>query len=415
MSLTRTPAVLLSALAGLSSCAAPSSFRVDPVIGDCVTKDVVFFGELHDNAACHAQQLALLKALHAQRKDVVVSMEMFERDVQDLVDKFLASEIDEPSFRTKARAWKNWESYRDVVRYAAANHIPVLAANAPLELVRKVSRGGGVASVAGAKFVAREISAPRDEYFEDFVVRMTDANHFADVQIKPWMERFYEAQCVRDDTMAETITDYLAAAHAKGRHPVVLHMCGALHSAKRRGTVARVLRRMPGLQVRVITTSDDLYFYSRGASGDFELLVPKSKSETKPGAKHPAGPTKSTAKHPSVPGKSTAKSTAKPTAKAPPTAEQPPSGARPGLGFKPAYESDAVGVEVELVVEGSAADKAGIKRGDVIRKLAGQEIDDVRRYSDVLGGLKIGQSIEVEFEREGKRLKVPVVVGESHR
>ena len=78
-------------------------------------------------------------------------------------------------------------------------------------------------------------------------------------------------------------------------------------------------------------------------------------------------------------------------------------------------QGDEDGCGVQMVSEGSAADKAGIKAGDLIVKLAGEDIEDVRAYSDVLGGLKIGEKVKVVVMRGGKRLELDVTVGESRR
>jgi hypothetical protein len=45
--------------------------------------DVVFFGELHDNTLAHQQRFMLFQKLAAERGDVIVSMEMFERGRAD--------------------------------------------------------------------------------------------------------------------------------------------------------------------------------------------------------------------------------------------------------------------------------------------------------------------------------------------
>ena len=56
-------------------------------------------------------------------------------------------------------------------------------------------------------------------------------------------ERFYLAQCIKDETMAESIVD---ARLASARDAIVVHFDGAFHSDYSQGTVARVKRRQPG-------------------------------------------------------------------------------------------------------------------------------------------------------------------------
>jgi uncharacterized iron-regulated protein len=64
-------------------------------------------------------------------------------------------------------------------------------------------------------------------------------------------ERYYWAQCVKDETMAESI----AAAFAKqtGRPAVIVHVTGAFHSDFGAGTAERVRRRLEGRRVAVVS------------------------------------------------------------------------------------------------------------------------------------------------------------------
>lgn len=361
------------------------------IVGDCAAQDVVFFGELHDNDRCHEQQLGLLKSLFAARSDVIVSMEMFERDVQGEVDAFLAGNLAEEEFRKRARAWKNWHHYRGIVQFAKKNALQVIAANAPIDLVRKVSKGGGLAAVQDEPDVAREVLAPRDAYYDNFVAAMSG---HGDLDEKK-MRLYYEAQCLRDDTMAESIARALGAARASGRNPLVLHLCGRMHSDGRLGTVQRLLRRMPGVAVRVISTSPVAWF--RTGSGDFRLLAPHMNKT------RPAPMTKPATTAKADPGKAV-----KPTKVDP--------NARPGLGFKPLYDiGEQYGVGVDYPIPGGPAAKAGIKGGDIITSLDGEELQDIEHYTEVLAEQTIGKKVKIVVLRDKKKISLDVVIGVSGR
>ncbi|MEE2888032.1 MAG: ChaN family lipoprotein [Planctomycetota bacterium] len=389
LALLLTPACSITVTSSAGSKGAWVGFQA--IVGDCAAHDVVFFGELHDNDRCHEQQLGLLKSLFAERSDVIVSMEMFERDVQAEVDAFLAGNLAEEEFRKRARAWKNWHHYRGIVQFAKKNALQVIAANAPLALVRKVSTGGGLAAVRGEPDVAREVLAPRDVYYDRFVAAMSGHG----VLDEEKLGLYYEAQCLRDDTMAESIAMALSAARASGRNPLVLHLCGRMHSDERLGTVQRLQRRMPGLAVRVISTSTVAWY--RTGSGDFQLLAPhmikmRPAPQTKPATTAKADPA-----HPTKP------------AKVDPNA-------RPGLGFKPLYDiGDQYGVGVDYPIPGGAADKAGIKNGDIITSLNGEELQDIEHYTEVLAEQKIGKKVKVVILRDKKKISLEVVIGVSGR
>ena len=63
--------------------------------------DVIFFGEMHDDAVGHAIQAEAFRRIFAEygsKRSVVLSLEMFERDVQTVVNEYLASLISEQHF-----------------------------------------------------------------------------------------------------------------------------------------------------------------------------------------------------------------------------------------------------------------------------------------------------------------------------
>ena len=75
--------------------------------------DVVVIGEYHDHLANNLAELALLRALRPRVPGLALSMEQFERDVQPVVDDYLAGRIGEATLKREGRAWGNYdEAYR---------------------------------------------------------------------------------------------------------------------------------------------------------------------------------------------------------------------------------------------------------------------------------------------------------------
>jgi uncharacterized iron-regulated protein len=70
--------------------------------------DVVMFGEQHDDGPTHRLQLALLERVARRGAAVTLSLEMFERDVQPLLDGYLTGGLEEPEFLAAARPWPNY-------------------------------------------------------------------------------------------------------------------------------------------------------------------------------------------------------------------------------------------------------------------------------------------------------------------
>lgn len=74
-----------------------------------------------------------------------------------------------------------------------------------------------------------------------------------------------------------------------------------------------------------------------------------------------------------------------------------------------------VGVSVSEVVQNSAADKAGLKRGDIITKINETEITSKIQLSELISSIRTGTEVEVTFMRgmEGgyQEMKVKAVLG----
>jgi serine protease Do/serine protease DegQ len=71
----------------------------------------------------------------------------------------------------------------------------------------------------------------------------------------------------------------------------------------------------------------------------------------------------------------------------------------------------ASGALVTQVVEGSPADKAGVRVGDVITAANGQAVKSNTELRNVIGLLRVGDSLDLGLVRDGKPVRVTAVVG----
>lgn len=241
--------------------AASRDVAFDSVVRQLARADIVFFGEQHDDPETHRVEFGLLDAIGRAGRPVILSLEMFERDVQSVLDDYLAGRIAEADLLAKARPWDRYVTdYRPMVELAKARGWPVVASNVPRTMAAAVGRKGLAAldtlNATERSWAARENLCPDDAYRRRFLETMR--GHSAggaapapgDTLPSAVAQRFYLAQCVKDETMAESIT--LAWQRAP-RNAIVVHYDGAFHSDYRQGTVDRVARRLPRARLAVLT------------------------------------------------------------------------------------------------------------------------------------------------------------------
>ncbi|HFC53123.1 MAG TPA: PDZ domain-containing protein, partial [Gammaproteobacteria bacterium] len=78
------------------------------------------------------------------------------------------------------------------------------------------------------------------------------------------------------------------------------------------------------------------------------------------------------------------------------------------LGTVPDFTHQGRGVRLEGVVPGSPAAAAGLREGDLILRIDGEEIPDLKGLSDLLKILEPGDRIEITYLRDGEQKRVEV-------
>ena len=212
-------------------------------------------GELHTHPAVHLLQARLLAGLEeASRADgraLVLSMEQFSRADQAVVDAYLAGRIGEAALIRDGNAWPNYQSdYRPLVEFAKQHHLPVIAANAPKPLVSCVGQEGpqwlDKLPANRRSQLARELTLTDDGYRQKFMASL----HHGDADGNA---RRFAAQTSWDDTMAESMVDYLA------KHPgqQIMHIAGNFHVEGGLGIASRIASRNPALKVALVVPRTD--------------------------------------------------------------------------------------------------------------------------------------------------------------
>ena len=222
---------------------------------DLARADVVLIGEQHDDPNTHRLELAVLEGLARRNVAVTLSLEMFERDVQGSVDNYMSGSAVEDEFLKQSRPWPRYATdYRPLVEFARQRRWPVVAANVPRRIAADVAKLGKPAvdslNATDRSLTAADLQCPHDAYFDRFAEEM-GGHQSSGSSADNTTERYYWAQCIKDETMAESI----ASAYTKleGRPGVVVHVTGSFHSDYGEGTGARVRRRLGGRRVATVS------------------------------------------------------------------------------------------------------------------------------------------------------------------
>jgi uncharacterized iron-regulated protein len=230
--------------------------------------DVVFVGEQHNDPATHRLERAILEGLARRRSNILVALEMFERDVQPSLDDYLAGRMSEEEFLNSARPWPGYlTDYRPLVEMARLRNWRVIASNVPRRYASQVSKQGMAAidavPTAERKLMAAQFHCPFDDYFKRFSQAMgrhpvpadegKESEKEQNDEQRAMIERFYYAQCVKDETMAESIADQFQASDDGSQKPLIVHFNGTFHSDYHLGAAARTNRRIPKSKIKVVT------------------------------------------------------------------------------------------------------------------------------------------------------------------
>ncbi len=222
------------------------------ILRELRASDIVYLGEVHNNAGDRAGQLAILQALHVEQPNLAIALECFQRPFQGAIDAYLAGDLSEAQLVEQsdyATRWGfPWESYAPLLRFAKANQIPVIAANAPTEATRQVAREG-LPSLTGDLATQvppiADINLGPDPYRE--MLREVFAAHaHGGHGNSAGFENFFAAQVLWDETMAEAIAQFRQANPTTQ----IVAIAGRGHIVHNYGIPDRVARRFPNDPLR---------------------------------------------------------------------------------------------------------------------------------------------------------------------
>lgn len=220
----------------------------EQLLDELTDYDVIFVGEQHDAAGAHIAELAILEGLASLDSNLVLAMEMFERDVEEILYAYWAGDIEEDSFLATSRPWGNYQTdYRPLVEFAREKRMPIVAANVPRRAAAAVARTGEVSREAmgvDSVHMPDTLHLDSDEYFERFAQTMEGMPHGSPMGGMN-IDAFYKAQVLKDAVMAQALHPYLDGK--------ILFVCGRFHSDYHLGIPYQLARNHPDLAITVIT------------------------------------------------------------------------------------------------------------------------------------------------------------------
>ena len=230
-------------------------------------KDMVFFGELHNNPICHWLQMELTKAIHAER-NLQIGVEMFERDNEADLQRYLNNEISKEAMDTLIRFWGNYETdYAPLLEYAKANKIPYTGTNIPRRYARTVYK---------SDFEGLDALSDEEKSF------IAPLPIIYDAELKPYKDMMSmmgghggatlpKAQAIKDATMAHFILKFW------DKKSLFLHINGAYHSDYFSSILWYLEQSQTNLNMMTITTliQDDIHTFDTEELGkaDFYLVI----------------------------------------------------------------------------------------------------------------------------------------------
>jgi len=209
-----------------------------------VKKDIILFGELHNNPISHWLQYEVTLDLNSS-KQLILGAEMFEADNQKSLNDYLKGSITQKALDTLVRLWKNYKTdYAPLVDFSKKNKLPFVATNIPRRFANLVYKKGFKAldslTMEEKKWVA-PLPIPFDSElptYKNILVMMGDHGS----------PELVMAQASKDATMA-----YFILKNYKKNH-LFIHYNGAYHSDNYEGILWYLKKEKSKINYATITT-----------------------------------------------------------------------------------------------------------------------------------------------------------------
>ena len=208
-------------------------------------KELILFGEIHNNPISHWLQLELTKDL-GKTNNLILGAEMFEADNQKGLDLYLNDSVNAHNLDTMVRLWNNYTTdYKPLLDYAKDNNLPFIATNIPRRYASMVYKKGGFKALdslsSEEKLWIAPFPFPYDPEIPGYkaILDMFQGHGNPDI---------IKAQASKDATMAHFILK-----NSKQNH-TFLHYNGSYHSNNYEGILWYIKQQNPKIKFSSIST-----------------------------------------------------------------------------------------------------------------------------------------------------------------
>ena len=212
-------------------------------------KQVILFGEYHDDPIIHWLQFNLTRKLHADKGGkLVLGAEMFEADMQEPLTAYVKGETEEKIFKENVTSlWKNYATdYKPLVEFAKEKSLPFIATNIPRYIARYVYRNG-FSTLDTLRPEVKKLLPPLPFPYQ---ADLPGYKAMLEMSGGHGGENLPKAQAAKDATMAFHIVEALK----KYVGYTLIHYNGSFHSDNFDGIVWYLSQYNPNLTVSTIST-----------------------------------------------------------------------------------------------------------------------------------------------------------------
>ncbi len=329
---------------------------------------IVYVGETHDNLASRRLEMTLLRALDSRHPGgVALGMEMLTPEQQPALDRWVAGELSEKELLEQTGWYEVWrmdfDFYRELFLLCRERGIPIVGLNATRDQVKAVASG----DYSKLSEEQRRQIPPldMDDPYQRALVEAVFGGHDHGGGDK---ERFVRVQTLWDEIMAANVARYLASPEGAGRRMLVI--AGGHHVGYGVGIPRRVFRRAPFSYVLV--GNEDISFPGERRGKMMDVKLPKMPM--------PAYDYLIYTRYETL--------------------------EKRGVRLGVLLREEESGVVIKAVSPASAAARAGLQKGDLVREVDGERVTKSFDVIYVVKRKRPGDTLELTVERDGESLQL---------